>query len=98
MKKRGCRLYVASTPTGRPAPAPPVSAPDPLRDVPAQLDVIGLTNIDPLLQPDLADIPPLPPPAVLPPLKVRTKGRPRKDLQGACHRRGKEMEALALLE
>jgi hypothetical protein len=35
------------------------------------------TNIDPLL-PSPADMPP-PPPAVLPPLKVRTKGRPRKD-------------------
>jgi hypothetical protein len=50
----------------------------PLRDVPAQLGMIDLTNIDPLL-PDLADIPPLLPPAVLPPLKVHTKGRLHKD-------------------
>lgn len=44
---------------------------------PAQFGMIDLTNIDPLL-PDPADVPPLPP-AVLPPLKVRAKGRPRKD-------------------
>jgi hypothetical protein len=56
----------------------PVPAPDPLRDVPAQFGMIDLANIDPLL-PDPADIPPPPPPAVLPPLKVRAKGRPRKD-------------------
>jgi hypothetical protein len=35
-----------------------------------QLGMIDFTNIDPLLS-DLADIPPLLPPAVLPPLKVR---------------------------
>jgi len=44
---------------------------------PAQFCMIDLTNTDPLL-PDPADVPPLPP-AVLPPLKVRAKGRPRKD-------------------
>jgi hypothetical protein len=44
---------------------------------PAQFCMIDLTNTDPLL-PDPADVPPLPP-AVLPPVKVRAKGRPRKD-------------------
>src|SRR4029077_20276756 len=61
----------------RPVPAPPVLAPDRLHDVPAQLGMIDLASIDPLL-PNPADIPP-PPPAVLPPLKVRAKGRPRKN-------------------
>jgi hypothetical protein len=44
----------------RPVPAPPVLAPDPLHDVPAQLGMIGLASIDPLL-PNSADISPLPP-------------------------------------
>ena len=56
----------------------PVPAPDRLPDVPAQFGMIDLASIDPLL-PDPADIPPPPPPAVLPPLKIRAKGRPRKD-------------------
>ena len=55
----------------------PVPAPDPLRDVPARFGMIDLANIDPLVR-DPADIPP-PSPVVLPPLKVRAKGRPRKD-------------------
>jgi hypothetical protein len=86
----------------RPAPASPVSAPDPLRDVSALLGMIDFTNIDSLLS-DLADIPPLLPPAVLPPLKVRIRGRLRKDHTSTRRRpsawpRGKEMKVLALLE
>ena len=75
----------------------PVLAPDPLVDVPAQFGMIELTNIDPLL-PDPADIP-LPPPAVLLPLKVRAKVVHAKTtrLQSTSHQHRREMEALALL-
>ena len=45
-------------------------------EIPPQFGFIDLANIDPLLR-DPADIPPVLP-AVLPPLKVRAKGRPRK--------------------
>lgn len=52
----------------------PAIAPAP--EIPPQFGFVDLANINPLLR-DLADMPPVVP-AVLPPLKVRAKGRPRK--------------------
>ena len=71
--------WLYNRPTSLPNPVvPEQEATDPLRDVPPQIGMIDLNNIDPLLR-DPADMPPPPPPAVLPPLKVRAKGRPRKN-------------------
>ena len=71
--------WLYNRPTSLPNPViPEHKATDPLRDVLPQIGMVDLNNIDPILR-DPADIPPPPPPAVLPPLKVRVKGRPRKN-------------------